>query len=123
MQYKTSKDYEKLWDLAINNEDEIIGMDKYCEVEYLIIITSFDEKVHILNGLRESEFETNKMFAFISYCKANDVQFLDPEPPKCETCKIRRKCLIRMAVRDLDLKHKYVNNFGCRFHEYNESEA
>ena len=84
--YKTSKDYEKLWELGMNSK--IIAIYEEVKTKGFCFITPSYNNVLIYSfGQELGRFQ--KEVDFIDCCKRYNLEFIDPDPPKkfCKTCR------------------------------------
>ena len=100
MMYKTSKDYEKLWELGMNSK--IIAIYEEVKTKGFCFITPSYNNVLIYSfGQELGRFQ--KEVDFIDCCKRYNLEFIDPTPNTCELCEIER-------IRDELYKEPTIND-------------
>ena len=125
--YKTSKDYDRLWEL-LNQKAEIACWIKGKTKDKLLTLAAHDNEHPVLITANPDPIVFMDYCVFESKCIELNLVFLDPEPPTCETCKWWNgdKCNSEEA-NDAVLTHNgnllcTCSFFGCIFYEPKESE-
>lgn len=128
--YKTSKDYGRLWELAqeiniicwCDNNLTPCVVNRDCSRIYVEMFNYTykhdpDLEESIMSNLEDKE-------DFIKQCKEHNLEFIDPEPPTCETCAERPRkykplgtCLVLNVLKENGWK---ASDFWCVNHKESE---